>query len=90
MLLQLISRLCLRLRSDATRAQEFSIEIPDAEADEILTVQQGALPSILITPVTHDSFLQLLTTSRRRQKVKSLNRSRHANTTSFCPYSSLA
>lgn len=34
--------------------QEFAIEIPDAEADEIKTVQQGALPlPILYGPSTN-------------------------------------
>lgn len=38
---------------DATIMQEFAIEIPDAEADEIQTVQQGLFPTQVICALTY-------------------------------------
>jgi len=52
-----------------TEFQEFTIEIPDAEADEIKTVQQGKCsPRLAILPGAKHS--QLSTTSPKPQKVR--------------------
>ncbi|KAJ3757350.1 hypothetical protein EV360DRAFT_84085 [Lentinula raphanica] len=42
--------------------EEFMIEIPDEEADNIQTVDQGLYFKQLITALTHVSIIQLLTT----------------------------
>ena len=51
--------------------QEFAIEIPDAEADEIKTVQQGTFPFIIVLCFSQlrDVSPQQLTILQRHQKV---------------------
>jgi hypothetical protein len=50
-------------------SKEFSIEIPDEEADEIKTVQQGRLTLNSASNFAHD-LRQPLTISPKRQKVR--------------------